>query len=214
MTARTHIERGESLFANGQRKEALLELLVAEQLATEPEVQLDAMTRAGFAYLGIDDHTQAMSQFEKVIKEFPTVEGGYFNLSGLYIAHGQISDAEETLKKGVKNIPANGNIQLYLSFIYFQGNRREEALVTLESALSDFKSTDVGLTLKLAKEYLGTALRHQDPRLPTEHITQFKEALFHLAQLGYQIAPDDPDILFRYGDFAETLRRLWGDTRQ
>jgi tetratricopeptide (TPR) repeat protein len=115
------------------------------------------------------DYQGAISNYDQLIKDKPKLVAGYLGKARCQIKMAQAKDAEETLKAGVKEDPANIEVKVALANVYEARKDYMESKIQLDDAyLLDPKNLPV---------VEGQAVELDDEGKTKEAVDKYKEAL-------------------------------------
>lgn len=81
-------------------------------------------------------YREAIVEYEKAIKAYPNDPGFYKNLGGTYALSGKLTEAETTLKKGVKIAPKDWLMWNNLAVVLKEEKKNQECIAALKQALA------------------------------------------------------------------------------
>lgn len=123
---------GECLLSMGNFEEAIEYF---EKIDTSNK-SLEDLLRYGFALLQVNEHSKAISMFEKIIEMDPEFYSAYQYIA---VAHNQLNQLDESLayaKKGYELDPYNKELPLFIAQTYAKKGEHAGAIELLQEAIA------------------------------------------------------------------------------
>ncbi len=174
--------------------------LVAEVLARNPRDN-DALILRGNLALSRNDPAGAIADLRAVLRDQPEAVGVMRALARAHVANGEVSLAEEHLRKAMTLAPADAGIRIELAQILAQTQRLDQA-VTLTEEAAHAAPNDVSVRETLARLYL-TGNKPALARSAAEDIKSLRPDL----AIGYYLAGVAAAAQKQVGDARRDLAR-------
>jgi tetratricopeptide (TPR) repeat protein len=133
---------------------AIVDILVAQGKADKAIIRVNQSLQAhpgnfmaqsllGAVYSSQNKYPEAEAAFRKVIQLNQKAAGPYLDLANLYLSHGDVKKATQTLQQGVGAVPGDLRLPAALAETYQRAGDNDKAIAEYENILTKSPETDV-----------------------------------------------------------------------